>query len=57
MARTHSLLGLEHATQDEIISILKLARRMQTRMPRPMLRGKRIALLFYEPSTRTRVSF
>jgi aspartate carbamoyltransferase catalytic subunit len=57
MARPHSLLGLEHATQDEIISILKLARRMQTRMPRPMLRGKRIALLFYEPSTRTRVSF
>ena len=57
MARPHSLLGLEHATQDEIISILKLARRMQTRMPRPILRGKRIALLFYEPSTRTRVSF
>ena len=25
--------------------------------PRPLLRGKRIALLFYEPSTRTRVSF
>jgi aspartate carbamoyltransferase catalytic subunit len=25
--------------------------------PRPVLRGKRIALLFYEPSTRTRVSF
>jgi len=57
MARTHSLLALEHATQDEIISILKLARRMQGRTPRPVLRGKRIALLFYEPSTRTRVSF
>ena len=57
MARTHSLLALEHATQDEIISILKLARRMQGRTPRPMLRDKRIALLFYEPSTRTRVSF
>ena len=57
MARTYSLLALEHATQDEIISILKLARRMQGRTPRPVLRGKRIALLFYEPSTRTRVSF
>jgi aspartate carbamoyltransferase catalytic subunit len=57
MARTHSLLGLEHATQDEIISILKLARKMQARMPRPLLQGKRIALLFYEASTRTRVSF
>lgn len=57
MARTRSLLGLEHVTADEIISILKLARKMHTRAPRPLLRGKRIALLFYEPSTRTRVSF
>jgi len=30
---------------------------MQTRPPRPRLQGKRIALLFYEASTRTRVSF
>jgi len=57
MARSHSLLGLEHLTANEIVSILKLARRMQSRPPRPLLRGKRIALLFYEPSTRTRVSF
>lgn len=57
MARTRSLLGLEHVSADEITSILKLARKMQARAPRPLLRGKRIALLFYEPSTRTRVSF
>jgi aspartate carbamoyltransferase catalytic subunit len=56
MARTQSLLGLEETTADQILSILKLARRMQARPPRPLLRGKRIALLFYEPSTRTRVS-
>jgi aspartate carbamoyltransferase catalytic subunit len=57
MARTQSLLGLEETTPDRILSILKLTRRMQARPPRPLLRGKRIALLFYEPSTRTRVSF
>lgn len=57
MARTQSLLGLEETTPEQILSILKLARRMQSRPPRPLLRGKRIALLFYEPSTRTRVSF
>jgi aspartate carbamoyltransferase catalytic subunit len=51
------LLGLEHLTADEITSLLKLARRMHSRPARPLLRGKRIALLFYEPSTRTRVSF
>ena len=51
------MLGLEHLSTDEITSFLKLARKMQNGQPRPLLRGKRIALLFYEPSTRTRVSF
>jgi aspartate carbamoyltransferase catalytic subunit len=57
MPRTRSLLELEHLSADEITSFLKLARRMQSHAPRPLLRGKRIALLFYESSTRTRVSF
>ena len=57
MPRTRSLLELEHLSADEFTSFLKLARRMESRSPRPLLRGKRIALLFYESSTRTRVSF
>ncbi len=57
MARTRSLLDLEHLSTEDISFILKLARKMHTRPPRPSLRGKRIALLFYEASTRTRVSF
>src|ERR1041384_3735623 len=57
MPRTRSLLELEHLSADDITSFLKLARRMHARTPRPLLRGKRIALLFYEASTRTRVSF
>ncbi|HYX51819.1 MAG TPA: aspartate carbamoyltransferase catalytic subunit [Candidatus Limnocylindrales bacterium] len=57
MARTRSLLGLENLNADQISFLLKLARKMQSRPPRPLLRGKRIALLFYESSTRTRVSF
>src|SRR5215831_18979823 len=52
-----SLLGIEHLDGDEILGILKLARRMNPAKPRPLLRGKRIALLFYEASTRTRSSF
>ncbi|HZD94134.1 MAG TPA: aspartate carbamoyltransferase catalytic subunit [Candidatus Sulfotelmatobacter sp.] len=57
MPRTRSLVELEHLATDEITSFLKLARRMQSGSPKPLLRGKRIALLFYEASTRTRVSF
>jgi aspartate carbamoyltransferase catalytic subunit len=57
MARTCSFLGLEHLTADEITRFLKLARRMHSGRPQPLLKGKRIALLFYEASTRTRVSF
>lgn len=52
-----SILDLEHLSAKEITFILNLARKMQARSPRPVLRGKRIALLFYEASTRTRVSF
>ena len=57
MARLRSLLDLERLSTDDISFILKLARKMHTHPPRPTLRGKRIALLFYEASTRTRVSF
>jgi aspartate carbamoyltransferase catalytic subunit len=55
--RPQSLLGIEHLQPDEITSLLRLARRMQAGRPRPLLRNKRIALLFYESSTRTRTSF
>src|SRR5437870_2348237 len=52
-----SLLGIEQLDRDEILGILKLARRMNPAKPRPLLKGKRVVLLFYEPSTRTRSSF
>src|SRR2546421_2063514 len=52
-----SLLSIEHLQAPEILALLKLARRMNPLKPRPLLRGKRVVLLFYEPSTRTRTSF
>jgi aspartate carbamoyltransferase catalytic subunit len=52
-----SLLGIEHLDAKDILGLLKLARRMNPLKARPLLRGKRIVLLFYEPSTRTRTSF
>ncbi|HXZ30857.1 MAG TPA: aspartate carbamoyltransferase catalytic subunit [Terriglobales bacterium] len=52
-----SLLDIEHLSTAEITGLLKLARRMNPHKARPLLRGKRVLLLFYEASTRTRSSF
>lgn len=52
-----SLLGIEHMAAAEIMSLLKASARMNPRRSHPLLRGKRVLLLFYEPSTRTRSSF
>ena len=56
------LLGLEYLTKDEIELVLQTAipfKKLFTRSIKkvPTLRGKTVALLFYEPSTRTRISF
>ncbi len=56
-AASNSLLGTEHLDAAEITFLLKAARRMDPQKARPLLRGKRILLLFYEASTRTRSSF
>src|SRR5712672_730710 len=52
-----SLLGIESLDAAEILKILKFARRTNPERPRPLLKGKRVVLLFYEASTRTRSSF
>jgi aspartate carbamoyltransferase catalytic subunit len=52
-----SLLDIEHMEAAEILKLLQFARRMNPDKPRPVLRGKRVFLLFYEASTRTRSSF
>ena len=52
-----SLLGIECLEAKDILALLKLARRMNPRKARPLLRNRRIVLLFYEASTRTRSSF
>jgi len=56
------LLGLEYLDREEINLILETARPFKELFTRsvkkvPPLRGKTVVLLFYEPSTRTRISF
>ncbi len=55
--KTRSLLAIEPLTAAQINELLSLARKMDPKRPRNALRGRRIALLFYENSTRTRTSF
>jgi len=54
--RDRSLLGTDQLTPAQINSYLKLAQRMDPRKAPQLLRGKRVVLLFYEASTRTRTS-
>ena len=54
---SRSLLSIEELDASEILKILKLSRTMNAARPRPLLKGKRVLLLFYEASTRTRTSF
>ncbi len=54
---SRSLLGIEQLDAGEILKILKFSRSMNPERPRPLLKGKRVLLLFYEASTRTRTSF
>jgi len=64
LSTTH-LLGIEPLTVDDVELILATAQKYQTRTAtetRPvrqfdLLRGKTLVLAFFEPSTRTRVSF
>jgi aspartate carbamoyltransferase catalytic subunit len=57
MKKSRSLLGIEQLPTEDISRLLRLARSLHRPRPRALLRDRRIALLFYEPSTRTRVSF
>ncbi len=60
--QSRHLLGLEGMSKDEIQLILDTASSFKTVLERPIpkvptLRGKTVVNLFFEPSTRTRISF
>ena len=62
LAERRHVLDLDDFTRDEIDAIMERTRAMKEVLYRdikkvPALRGKTVVTLFYEPSTRTRVSF
>lgn len=52
-----SLVSIDDLSTDEIIQILDLAAEFEKEPDRRLLEGKIVATLFFEPSTRTRLSF
>lgn len=55
--KTRSLVSIDDLTTEEIIKILDLAAEFEKNPVQDILRGKVVATLFFEASTRTRLSF
>lgn len=55
--KNRSLVSIDDFSTEEIISILDLADEFEKQPVRKLLEGKVVATLFFEPSTRTRLSF
>lgn len=52
-----SLISIQDLSKEEILHILELARGFEADREQDFLAGKVVACLFFEPSTRTRLSF
>jgi aspartate carbamoyltransferase len=55
--RNKSLVSINDFSKDEIIRTLELAEKFEKNPSQRVLEGKVVASLFFEPSTRTRLSF
>ena len=52
-----NLISIQDLTKEEILHILEVAREFEANREQSFLAGKVVACLFFEPSTRTRLSF
>lgn len=55
--KNKSLVSINDFSKDEIINVLELAEKFEKNPSQRVLSGKVVASLFFEPSTRTRLSF
>lgn len=55
--KNKSLISIRGFTKEEILHVLKAAKEFEANREQNFLTGKVIACLFFEPSTRTRLSF
>jgi len=51
------IISIRDLSQDDLLSILNAAKKLESKPQPNLMRGKVLATLFFEPSTRTRLSF
>lgn len=57
MRQTHSFVSIGGLTREDILSLIAEAAEAERQPNRTLLQGRIVATLFFEPSTRTRLSF
>lgn len=57
MSENRSLVSIAHLSREKILYLMEMAREFELRPNRKILDGRIVATLFFEPSTRTRLSF
>jgi len=57
MGKVNSLVSIHDFSKEEMLHILDVAQDFEKDKNQPILKGKVVASLFFEPSTRTRLSF
>jgi aspartate carbamoyltransferase catalytic subunit len=55
--KNRSLISITDYSREEILRILELAADFEANPNQPLMTDKVVATLFFEPSTRTRLSF
>jgi aspartate carbamoyltransferase catalytic subunit len=55
--KNRDIISINDFSKEEILFVLKAAKQMETKPSSNLLKGKILATLFFEPSTRTRLSF
>lgn len=53
----HNFVSIDNLSKDQILYLLQMAKEFESHPNRELLRGRVVATLFFEPSTRTRLSF
>lgn len=55
--KKHDFVNIQTLSEDTLLYLIQMAREFEKHPNRELLKGKVVATLFYEPSTRTRLSF